>query len=143
LCTFLYTLQGLVLYNKHVENASIPAEKNTCQLLPHPVVRPACTSRPAAAPFLLHGKPDRQSYNGSKSQGRSSRDCCFLAARNISQGCQKDSNFARFAMILSCHNNRFGCPAWLPWDGIHQIVSRFLERFRYMCPLLFSCVFPS
>jgi hypothetical protein len=28
-------------------------------------------------------------------------------------------------------------------DGIHQIVSRFLERFRYMCPLLFSCVFPS
>jgi hypothetical protein len=29
------------------------------------------------------------------------------------------------------------------WDGIHQIVSRFLERFRYMCPLLFSCVFPS
>jgi hypothetical protein len=28
-------------------------------------------------------------------------------------------------------------------DGIHQIVSRFLERFRYMCPLLFSCVFLS
>jgi hypothetical protein len=28
-------------------------------------------------------------------------------------------------------------------DGIHQIVSRFLERFRYMCPLLFSCVLPS
>jgi hypothetical protein len=28
-------------------------------------------------------------------------------------------------------------------DGIHQIVSRFLERFQYMCPLLFSCVFPS
>jgi choline dehydrogenase-like flavoprotein len=28
-------------------------------------------------------------------------------------------------------------------DGIHQIVSRFLERFRYMCHLLFSCVFPS
>jgi ATP-binding cassette subfamily C (CFTR/MRP) protein 1 len=28
-------------------------------------------------------------------------------------------------------------------DGIHQIVSRFLERFCYMCPLLFSCVFPS
>jgi hypothetical protein len=28
-------------------------------------------------------------------------------------------------------------------DGIHQIVSRFLERFRYMCPLLFSCFFPS
>jgi hypothetical protein len=28
-------------------------------------------------------------------------------------------------------------------DGIHQIVSRLLERFRYMCPLLFSCVFPS
>jgi hypothetical protein len=31
----------------------------------------------------------------------------------------------------------------LIWDGIHQIVSRFLERFHYMCPLLFSCVFPS
>jgi hypothetical protein len=31
----------------------------------------------------------------------------------------------------------------MPWDKIHQIVSRFLERFRYMCPLLFSCVFPS
>jgi hypothetical protein len=29
------------------------------------------------------------------------------------------------------------------WDGIHQIVSRFVEQFRYMCPLLFSCVFPS
>jgi hypothetical protein len=29
------------------------------------------------------------------------------------------------------------------WDGIHQIVSRFLERFPYMCPLLFSCDFPS
>jgi hypothetical protein len=29
------------------------------------------------------------------------------------------------------------------WDGIHQIFSRFLERFRDMCPLLFSCVFPS
>jgi myosin-crossreactive antigen len=29
------------------------------------------------------------------------------------------------------------------WDGIHQIISRFLERFRFMCPLLFSCVFPS
>jgi hypothetical protein len=29
------------------------------------------------------------------------------------------------------------------WDGIHQIVSRFLEQFRYMRPLLFSCVFPS
>jgi hypothetical protein len=28
-------------------------------------------------------------------------------------------------------------------DGIHQIVSRFLERFRYMRPLLFACVFPS
>jgi hypothetical protein len=28
-------------------------------------------------------------------------------------------------------------------DGIHQIVSRFLERLCYMCPLLFSCVFPS
>jgi serine-threonine kinase receptor-associated protein len=28
-------------------------------------------------------------------------------------------------------------------DGIHQIVSRFLERFCYMCPLLFSGVFPS
>jgi hypothetical protein len=28
-------------------------------------------------------------------------------------------------------------------DGIHQIVSRFLERFRYMCPLLFFWVFPS
>jgi hypothetical protein len=28
-------------------------------------------------------------------------------------------------------------------DGIHQIVSGFLEQFRYMCPLLFSCVFPS
>jgi hypothetical protein len=34
-------------------------------------------------------------------------------------------------------------PAADVWDGIHQIVSRFLERFRYMCPLLFSCVFPS
>jgi hypothetical protein len=30
-----------------------------------------------------------------------------------------------------------------PADGIHQIVGRFLEQFRYMCPLLFSCVFPS
>jgi hypothetical protein len=30
-----------------------------------------------------------------------------------------------------------------PRGGIHQIVSRFIERFRYMCPLLFSCVFPS
>jgi hypothetical protein len=30
-----------------------------------------------------------------------------------------------------------------PRDGIHQIVSRFLERFCYMCPLLFFCVFPS
>jgi hypothetical protein len=30
-----------------------------------------------------------------------------------------------------------------PWDGIHQIVGRFLERFHYMCTLLFSCVFPS
>jgi hypothetical protein len=28
-------------------------------------------------------------------------------------------------------------------DGIHQIVNRFLERFRYMCPLVFSCVFSS
>jgi hypothetical protein len=28
-------------------------------------------------------------------------------------------------------------------DGIHQIVSRFLERFCYLCSLLFSCVFPS
>jgi hypothetical protein len=28
-------------------------------------------------------------------------------------------------------------------DGIHQIVNRFLERFCYMCPLLFSSVFPS
>jgi hypothetical protein len=28
-------------------------------------------------------------------------------------------------------------------DEIHQIVSRFLERFLYMCPLLFSCVFQS
>jgi hypothetical protein len=28
-------------------------------------------------------------------------------------------------------------------DGIHKIVSSVLERFRYMCPLLFSCVFPS
>jgi hypothetical protein len=34
-------------------------------------------------------------------------------------------------------------PLLVPWDGIHQIVSRFLERFCYMCPLLFSCVFPS
>jgi hypothetical protein len=24
-------------------------------------------------------------------------------------------------------------------DEIHQIVSRFLEQFRYMCPLLFLC----
>jgi hypothetical protein len=24
------------------------------------------------------------------------------------------------------------------WDGIHQIVRRFLEQFRYMCPLLFA-----
>jgi hypothetical protein len=34
-------------------------------------------------------------------------------------------------------------PFFMHWDGIHQIVSRFLEQFRYMCPLLFSCVFPS
>jgi hypothetical protein len=45
--------------------------------------------------------------------------------------------------ILADGASIVGLPHVVVWDGIHQIVSRFLERFLYMGPLLFSCVFPS
>jgi hypothetical protein len=45
--------------------------------------------------------------------------------------------------VIVCHGLVEFEGARAVWDGIHQIVSRFLEQFCYLCPLLFSCVFPS
>jgi hypothetical protein len=54
----------------------------------------------------------------------------FLSKHNVVFPHSRQNSFSTLSYIVKF------------WGGIHQIVSRLLERFRYMCLLLFFCVFP-